>query len=165
MENIEPAEPQIIGWRRYFSEMELFMTELVARREGANADYCLYAVERCGLIIRTLSDIESAISSETTDDSNYSLFIILSVVRELIQTVRDICREWDELFDNIEGSSNTHAYHAPSSQDGSVGRPRFQISREQLVYLRSLNFSWSAIARLLGVSRYTVYRRRDEFNL
>ena len=96
-----------------FSEMELFMTELVARREGANADYCLYAVERCGLIIRTLSDIKSAISSEITDDSNHSLFTILSVVRELIQTVRDICREWDELFDTIEGSSNTHAYHAP----------------------------------------------------
>ena len=165
MENTEPVEPQIIGWGRYFSEMELFMTELVARREGANADYCLYVVERCSLIIRTLSNIESAISSETTDDSDHSLFTILSVVRELIQTVRDICREWDELFDTIEGSSNTHAYHAPSNQDGSVGRPRFQISRQQLVYLRSLNFSWSAIARLLGVSRYTVYRRRDEFNL
>ena len=99
MENIEPAEPQVIGLGWYFSEMELFMTELVARREGANADYCLYAVERCGLIIRTLSDIESAISSETADDSDHSLFTILSVVRELIQTIRDICREWDELFD------------------------------------------------------------------
>ena len=64
-----------------------------------HADYCLYAVERCGLIIRTLSDIESAISSEATDDSDHSLFTILSVVRELIQTIRDICREWDELFD------------------------------------------------------------------
>ena len=97
-----------------------------------------------------------------------SLIILCSpsaVIRELIQTVKGICREWDELFDTIEGSSITHVYHAPSSQDGSVGRPRFQISREQLVYLRSLNFSLSAIARLLGVSRYTVYRRRDEFNL
>ena len=126
-----------LGCGQYFSEIELFMTELVARRDGANADYRLYAVERCGLIIRTLSDIESAISSETTDDSDHSLFTIRSVVRELIQTVRDICREWDELLDTIESSTKTHA---PSSQDGSVGRPRFQISREQLVYLRSLNF-------------------------
>ena len=38
-----------------FSEMELFVTERVARREGANADYSLYTVERCSLIIRTLS--------------------------------------------------------------------------------------------------------------
>ena len=137
MENIEPEEPLIIGWRWYFCEIELFVTEFVARREGANADYCLYAVERCGLIIRTLSDIESAISSETTDASDHSLFTTLIVVRELLQTVRDICREWDELFDTIEGSSNTHAYHASSSQDGSVGRPQFQISREQLVYLHA----------------------------
>ena len=109
------------------------MTELVARREGANA--CRLLSIRCkrwGLIIRTLSDIESAISSETADDSDHSLFTILSVVRELIQTIRDICREWD--------NSLTHAYHATSSQDGFVGRPRFQISREQLVYLRSLKF-------------------------
>ena len=104
-----------MGW--YFSEMELFMTELVARREGVNADYCLCTMDRCGLIIITLSDIESAISSETTDNSDHSLFTVLNVVRELIQTVRDICREWDELFDTIEGSSNIHAYHASSSQD------------------------------------------------
>ena len=45
MENIEPAEPQVIGLGWYFSEMELFMTELVARREGQmHADYCPYAV-------------------------------------------------------------------------------------------------------------------------
>ena len=82
-----------------------------------------------------------------------------------MQTVRDISREWDKLFDTIEVSSSIRAYHATSSRGDCVGRPRFQVSREQLVYLRSLNFSWSGISRLLGVSWYTVYRRRDEFRL
>ena len=148
-----------------FGEIELFMTKLVERRDGANADYCLYPVERCGLIIRTLSDIECAISSETSDDSDHSLFTILSAIRDLMRTVRDISREWDELLDAIEGSSSIHAYRASSSRGGCVGRPRFQVSREQLVYLRSLNISWSGVSRLLGVSRYTVYRWRDEFRL
>lgn len=33
------------------------------------------------------------------------------------------------------------------------------------MYLRSLNFSWSDIARLLGVSRMTVYRRRQSLGI
>ena len=82
-----------------------------------------------------------------------------------MQTVRDISREWDKLLDTIEGSSSIRAYHATSSRGGCVGQLRFQVSRKQLVYLNSLNFSWSGISRLLGVSRYTVYRRRDEFRL
>ena len=102
--------------------------------------------------------IECAISSETSDDSDHSLFTILSAIRDLMRTVRDISREWDELLDAIEGSSSIHAYRASSSRGGCVGQPRFQVSREQLVYLRSLNFLWSGVSRLLGVSRYTVYR-------
>ena len=37
------------------------------------------------------------------------------------------------------------------------GRQRFQITREQLEYLRSSSFSWTAIADMLMVSRMTVY--------
>ena len=116
------------------------MMELFERREGANADNCLYIVERCRLIIRTLSDIERAICFETSDDSEHSFFTILSEIRDLIRTVRDISKEWDKLLDTIEGSSSLHAYLASSNQNSSVGQPRVQISREQLVYLRSLNF-------------------------
>ena len=32
-------------------------------------------------------------------------------------------------------------------------------------YLSSLGFTWTAIASMLGVSRMTVYRRRQEFNM
>ena len=45
------------------------------------------------------------------------------------------------------------------------GHPRFRITREQLEYLRSLSFSWTDISRLLGMSRMTIHRRRDEYGL
>ena len=48
---------------------------------------------------------------------------------------------------------------------GSIGRPRFQIQKEQLEYLSSLGFSWSSIAELLGVSRMTIYRRREQYGM
>ena len=38
------------------------------------------------------------------------------------------------------------------------GRPRFDIAKEQLLHLSSLNFTWSEIASQLGVSRMTIYR-------
>ena len=49
--------------------------------------------------------------------------------------------------------------------EGARGRPRFDISESQLVYLSSLSFSWTQIASLLGVSRMTIFRRRIEFNM
>ena len=37
-------------------------------------------------------------------------------------------------------------------------RPRFEISKDQVVYLASLSFTWTEIAALLGVSRMTLFR-------
>ena len=49
------------------------------------------------------------------------------------------------------------SYHAPLVRvPGQVGRPRFAITREQLLYLASLGFKWTEIAPLLGVSRMTI---------
>ena len=48
---------------------------------------------------------------------------------------------------------------------GMQGRPSFSIHRSQLEYLRQLNFSWTEIADLVGVSCMTIYRRRIEFGM
>ena len=45
---------------------------------------------------------------------------------------------------------------------GEVGRPRFHITSEDL---RSLGFSWSKIAMMLGVSRWTISRRVRDYGL
>ena len=42
---------------------------------------------------------------------------------------------------------------------------RFVISRGQLERLRSNSISWFYIARILGVSRSTIHRRRQELNI
>ena len=38
-------------------------------------------------------------------------------------------------------------------------------SVDQLEYMRSLSFSWTDIASLLGISRMTLYRRRQQCGL
>ena len=65
----------------------------------------------------------------------------------------------------MNGGSFDTAYRAPLIRLAGRGRPTFDISREQLEYLASLLFTWSQIAALLGVSRMTIYRRREEFHM
>ena len=57
------------------------------------------------------------------------------------------------------------SYRAVNVVSHQRGRPRFEITKEQLLFLSSLSFTWSDIASLLGVSRMTIYRRRQEYDL
>ena len=65
----------------------------------------------------------------------------------------------------MEQQSELLVYRVLQERTGSRGRPRFIITQHQLHYLRSQMFSWSSIASLIGVSRMTVYRRRQEYGM
>ena len=67
---------------------------------------------------------------------------------------------WQQYHETVEAALSHSMYSAPVLHTNGRGRPRFVITRGQLEYLRSLLFSWTQIASLLGVSRMTVYRRR-----
>ena len=45
------------------------------------------------------------------------------------------------------------------------GRPSFNIPCERLEELRGLGFTWSKIAQMLGVSRWTISRRVKQYGL
>lgn len=51
------------------------------------------------------------------------------------------------------------------SASGSKERPKYIISRHQIVYLRELHFPWTKIASVLGVSTKTLLRRRHELGM
>ena len=46
--------------------------------------------------------------------------------------------------------------------NGGPGRPRIVINMEMVELLRSTNFTWDEIAKLVGVSRSTLWRRLSE---
>lgn len=56
-------------------------------------------------------------------------------------------------------------YSCPTENSGSAGRPRYVISAQQLQFLRDLHFSWTKIAKILGVSRKTIDQRRQELGM
>ena len=47
----------------------------------------------------------------------------------------------------------------------SRGRPKLEVDRERLQYLRSLHFTWGQIASLSGISTKTVQRRAKEYGI
>lgn len=54
---------------------------------------------------------------------------------------------------------------AISGEDVGLGRPRFEVLREQLVYLIEHGFSCVQISEMMGVSLRTVRRRMSEYGL
>ena len=43
-----------------------------------------------------------------------------------------------------------------------TGRPRIEVDVEDIEFLRGLRFSWTNVAKVLGISRSTLYRRLEE---
>lgn len=87
----------------------------------------------------------------------------LSSVRPVTRYVRSISGPSD---------SETHSYSTATTRvcdleiaTGGKGRPCISIERSQVEYLRSLQFSWTEIASIVGVSRMTLYRRRHNWGL
>ena len=81
-------------------------------------------------------------------------------IRSLLSITQLILEKWEWLAD-IDLELSVSCYQACHGGAASVGRglPPFCISKDQLLYLSSLSFSWSDLARM------TIYRRRLEYNL
>ena len=62
---------------------------------------------------------------------------------ELVIILRSISQQWENYIDEIQSQWSRNSYQVPLVISTSPGRPRFDISQEQLVYLHSLSFSWS----------------------
>ena len=47
----------------------------------------------------------------------------------------------------------------------AVGQPQANVAKEHMVDLKMLNYSWSKISQMLGISRQTLYRQLKECNI
>ena len=84
-------------------------------------------------------------------------------VDEILSICQSLSVMWEQNLDRIS-TSETSTIQPPVLRS-SRGRPHFDITREQLVYLASMSFTWTGISKMLGVSRMTIYRRQIEYLL
>ena len=85
---------------------------------------------------------------------------------EVLSLSRIIGQVWQLYIDQLDTHMSSTSYSVPLLVvSGRPGRPMFNISADQLIYLHSLSFSWTQISAMLGVSRMTIYRRCVEYSL
>ena len=72
---------------------------------------------------------------------------------------------WQNKLDSTYQFSHFEFHASPERHTGVPGRPRLLVDHDQIVCLRDMGFNWSEIARLLGISRMTLYRRRMELGI
>ena len=84
-----------------------------------------------------------------------------------VNNLRQLSREQSLIEDLFRALSvfTPSSYRAPVRYTGTVGRPSYEIYREQIMLLRSCYFSWTSIANILGVSRWTIHRRAIDLDI
>ena len=106
-----------------------------------NLDYCLYKVEwLCTFILRLGGRLEEVLLPNLLE------------ARHLISTMNE---------NPFDGEGNTVAL----IMTGNKGRPKLNIRKEWLECFLEKGFKGSDVAKMLGVSGKTVYRRLREFEI
>lgn len=134
-----------------------------------------------------LDRIESTVNEERVDGESLQSCICtldqtIGLIRKLHDTASDPseekeCNAVDDVFSDVLTCLQSHLVcmerktthlsvnKSATAHNGSPGRPSFEISVEMLEDLLGLGFSCQKIAAMLGVSRWTIYRRVKEFDL
>ena len=157
---------EVWGWSAFFDHVVSFLRRV--RLENVSQDYLEFCLERLETIITGVNRIKSVLQTpiaNTADSEEISTILhYRQKVDELLQSLSQVHTDIDKMLDNYL-SDSTVAYQSHTVRSGQRGRPRFDITESQLQYLTSLSFTWKQIAKMLGISRVTLYRRRVEFGM
>ena len=156
------------GWERFFPELSRFLNTAERQRETANEAYSHYVLERLQTTLLSLSGLMGHLRSASINNTTEIAVVseqYYADLSELVICVRGIYSQWEHHIDELARRDIHDSYSAPLEEVSRIGRPRFDITREQVEHLASMSFPWSQIAKMLGVSQSTLYRRRVEFDM
>ena len=148
------GEFDLAGWSGYFDTIIQLLEEADRQYGVANQQYTQYVLERFDFCVHTCTVLRSQMPS------GGGLQAYQQALDELLACFNVIRQKWQEYQDILDsGSSHCQlAYQVNTVHTGRRGRPRFDITKDQIEYLASLSFTWSEIAALIGVSRTTIFR-------
>lgn len=155
------------GWERFFTELSSFLRAAERQMGTANQAFSEDVLECLQTSLLSLSALMNHLRPVTpSSDEQASVHArYSSEIAELIARVRQIVLQWEHYIDEHMMRDAATSYVVPRERVVHAGQPRFVITREQLEHLASMSFSWTQIARMLAVSRMTVYRRCLEYGL
>ena len=101
----------------------------------------------------------------------YREFVVAESIRVLSlneQSGLNFIRFALDMLTNVllnRASENTEQSSPPVEYNGLIGRPRFVIPRQQLLYLVENHFTVPQMSEMLGVSVRTLHRRLSQYGL
>ena len=134
----QQSSHELWGWETFFEEVCAFVREASRQFGNCTEDYDHYAVERLQLCVRNTSRLRENLVSHTSEIllQNRVVNTYERELQELIECLRSLSQEWQNYFDVRERVTEPASFRVSVDSRWSRGRPWFQISREQLEYLR-----------------------------
>ena len=161
----QPRERNERGLQIFFEQLKSLFSQLShANEEIRNIDEesleeLIRRLQDAAITLRLLIDHASEVAARP---GNEDLDLIAQNLSSLLQRTKQIC----ENLSLCRPDSLYVGFSCPRSKpDVGPGRPQVEVSKEQLEFLRSLHFSWSNIAKLLGVSLSTITRKREQWQM
>ena len=149
------------GWSNYFQEVSRLVEEAERLYGMANNTYTEYIIERLEICLTTCSNLLRTLQLEVVNSQLEDYKVSLQELNDCLKLLHRKWREYEGILDSYPADAySSVSYRAPLIRPVQLqpGRPKFEISKDQLEYLTSMGFKWNEIAALLGVSRMTVYR-------
>lgn len=125
---------------------------------SSSSDFSLeYSVRKLEDAIRIFMGISFAITNV------HGYHAVKDMVERLINGLCTLL--YDLNAHNTEQYGNSTAMETQTERVSTGGRPRYDITRQQIECLRETGMSWRKIASCLGINERTLLRRRAEFNM
>jgi hypothetical protein len=152
-----------IDVQRFRDEFLEFLAELMEQFEELQSLLLTDNLEIADRLLNTAQRCSSGILLfiRVFESRNWDVSVdILALLHRLLEIYDNLVIRYSERLRWIEEREQDNSFHCGQERTGTPGRPRFVVSKPQIEGLQELGFSWSKIARMIGISRITLYRRR-----
>ena len=149
-----------VGQWLFFSHLASFLVELERQNHrGVNnwtVNFCEYAARQAGIYATHVYRIfvaaeEAAGTTPVSTSGSEPLDHVKELVGTLLSQLREIQGEWERELHVRRHSVQISASHRARLIRHGPGRPYFDITEDQLYALQSLGFSWTLVAKILGI--------------
>jgi len=161
-------ETELWGWESLFEQLTSVLRAAERQLGVCNKQYAQYVLERFERCTQTVaylqSHMEDSVSSLSPENRRVAV-IYIALTDDLLTCLRLLGAKSQHYLDCLEAIVSSTTYRVDVAVPSRRGRPRFLVTQDQLEHLRSLSFTWTDVCSLLGVSRMTIYRHRQEFGM
>ena len=152
------------GWKEFFLEIETLFAE-VERRQSC--DFVPVLEGLLCMLLKCVGYQREAQKLVQDNDDDESCNYLCNHLDLLLSYLLKDSKVLEEKISSL--SRNENAVRSPTSlvliRNGFRGHPKIDVDIDRVCTLREMGFSWISIAKFIGISRTTLYKKCKEANI